>query len=314
MKLILGTMTFGGQVKEDAAAAALIDRFTASGNTELDTAYEYCEGRTEELLGRVLPAKGRAPVYLASKVKPVNEQGLQPQEVRRQLDVSLRRLGRDSVDLLYLHAPDLKTPIERTLEACAELHQAGKFRDFGLSNYAAWQVAEVVETCRREGWMVPRVYQGLYNAVTRDVERELFPCLRNYGMSFYAYNPLAGGLLTGKYKSIDELPNDGRFATNKQYQSRYWKQDYFGVIAELGKACAAQGISPLQAALSWLIHHSLMDAAHGDGIILGITQMQHLQANLAACAGAKALDPSIIDVLDRGWELIQPNCFKYFRT
>ena len=113
------------------------------------------------------------------------------------------------------------------MQACFELFQQGKFRHFGLSNFAAWQVAEVVELCRRHGWMEPEVYQGMYNALTRDVERELFPCLRNYGMRFYAYNPLAGGLLTGKHLSMEQIPEDGRFNRERGYLDRYWKQDYF---------------------------------------------------------------------------------------
>ncbi len=88
-------------------------------------------------------------------------------------------------------------------------------------------MAEVVEICRRNGWMQPTVYQGMYNAMTRDVETELFPCLRHYDISFYAYNPLAGGLLTGKYQSILSIPDTGRFRKDYGYRSRYWKDDYF---------------------------------------------------------------------------------------
>ncbi len=243
---------------------------------------------------------------------PWNDEGLQPQQVKRQMAQTLERLGRDSVDLLYLHSPDLDTPIERTLEACFELYQQGHFRDFGLSNYASWQVAEIVELCRGQGWMQPRVYQGMYNALTRDVERELFPCLRNYGMSFYAYNPLAGGLLTGRYTSAKNLPKEGRFVDRDNYLERYWKQEYFDALQALFEACAAHGIDPVKAAFSWLVNHSLLDAGEGDGIILGVSSMAHLQANLAACEQPPLAD-EIVELFERGWQLVKADCFRYFR-
>ena len=311
MKQILGTMTFGDQVDQDTAQS-MLDVFLASGQHELDTAYQYCDGRTEKLLGVLLPPEKRKGLYIASKVNPWDGEGLQPEEIKKQFEEILRRLGRDSIDLLYLHSPDLETPVVRTLECCFELYQQGKFRDFGLSNYASWQVAEVVEICRREGWMEPIVYQGMYNALTRDVERELFPCLRNYGISFNAYNPLAGGLLTGKYKSLDDFPDSGRFSENKGYQGRYWKQDYFEVLQKLGEACKEHGLTPTQAAMSWLVNHSLLDSEQGDGIIIGVTKIEHLKANMAASKSAP-LDQAILDILDQGWEIIKPNCFRYFR-
>jgi len=311
MKLILGTMTFGDQV-EQADAETLLQAFTEAGHDELDSAHTYCDGRTEEMLGRMLPPPARAKLYLASKVNPWHDDGLQPVEVKRQMAEILHRLGSDSVDLLYLHSPDLDTPVEQTLEACFELFQQGSLRHFGLSNFASWQVAEVVEICRRNGWMEPTVYQGMYNALTRDVERELFPCLHNYGIRFYAYNPLAGGLLTGKHLSLDDLPDSGRFSVERGYVDRYWKKEYFDVLRELQNACAESGLKPVAVAMSWLINHSRMDAARGDGIILGASSLDHLRQNMAACEQAP-LDASILDILDRGWEIIKPDCFRYFR-
>ena len=311
MKLILGTMTFGDQV-DQTSAETLLATFTGAGHDELDTAHTYCEGRTEEMLGRMLTPATRSELVIASKVNPWNDGGLQAAEVRRQFDEILQRLGSDSIDLLYLHSPDLDTPVAQTLEACFELFQQGKFRHFGLSNFAAWQVAEVVELCRRNGWMEPEVYQGMYNALTRDVERELFPCLRNYGMRFYAYNPLAGGLLTGKHLSMEQIPEDGRFNRERGYVERYWRRDYFDVLQELQGACVNHGIKPVDVAMSWLVNHSLLDSTRGDGIILGASSGAHLEQNMAACTQAP-LPQTLLDILDRGWEIIKPNCFRYFR-
>ena len=311
MKLILGTMTFSDQVDQDTAKT-MVDLFTESGNFELDTAYQYCDGRTEELLGAIMPPQKRKNLYLASKVNPWNDQGLQPAQIRIQMAEILGRLETDYLDLLYMHSPDLNTPIAQSLECCFELYQQGKFKSFGLSNFASWQVAEVAEICRQNGWMRPSVYQGMYNSLTRDVERELFPCLRNYGIRFYAYNPLAGGLLTGKYQSIDEIPDSGRFISRHNYQPRYWKKDYFDVLQNLREAGRGANLKPTDLAMSWLVNHSQLDSEKDDGIILGVSKTEHLIDNMKSCTQAP-LDQSILDILDEGWEIIKPNCFKYFR-
>lgn len=311
MKQILGSMTFGDQVDQHTAETMLAE-FTNAENYEIDTAHIYCEGRTEEMLGRLLPPAARDKLYIASKVNPWNDDGLKPASVKKQMAEILQRLGTDQVDLLYLHSPDLETPVAETLQSCFELFQQRKFSYFGLSNYASWQVAEVVETCRRNGWMEPTVYQGMYNALTRDVERELFPCLRNYGIRFNAYNPLAGGMLTGKHLSMDDIPDSGRFNVERGYLDRYWKQDYFNVLQEMQTACQEFDLKPIEVAFSWLVHHSLLDDELGDGIILGASKVEHLLQNMVACQHAP-LNQSILDILDRGWEIIKPNCFRYFR-
>ena len=149
MKPILGTMTFGEQVDQETSRA-MLDLFASHGGIEIDTANGYTEGRSETILGALL--SDERP-YTASKVNPWNDQGLQPQQIRKQLEQSLQRLGTSQIDLLYLHAPDPETPITDTLECCFEMFQEGKFKEFGLSNYAAWQVAEIVELCRQHGWM-----------------------------------------------------------------------------------------------------------------------------------------------------------------
>ncbi|MFT5505471.1 MAG: aflatoxin B1 aldehyde reductase [Gammaproteobacteria bacterium] len=311
MKSILGTMTFSDQVDAESSRI-MLEKHQASGNQEIDTANQYNKGQTELLLGDLISAEQRSNFFIASKVHPWNEQGLKPDQVKQQIETSLQRLKTDYFDLLYLHSPDLETPIEQTLLACFDAFQKGQFRHFGLSNFAAWQVAEAVEICRSNGWMMPTVYQGMYNALTRDVEKELFSCLRHYEISFYAYNPLAGGLLTGKYLSAEKPPETGRFRESYQYRNRYWKADYQNVLEELATQTTHLNLKPVNIAMSWLIHHSQMDTAQGDAIILGASRIEQLDENLAAMH-SPALDASILDILDRGWELIKPNCFKYFR-
>ncbi len=183
MKTILGTMTFSGQVDIDTASQ-MVQGFKVAGHQELDTAFVYNKGQTEVLLGELQQRGELAGTLLASKANPSAPGGLSAASVEKQLTTSLERLAMSSVDLYYLHMPDLDVPIRDSLRAIAGLHRQGKFQRFGLSNYAAWQVAEIVEICRAEGWIEPTVYQGMYNALTRDVERELLPCLNNYGISF----------------------------------------------------------------------------------------------------------------------------------
>ena len=311
MKLVLGTMTFSDQVDRNGTAA-MLELFADQGHRELDTAYQYNDGKTETLLGELGPRIGSLGLVIATKANPWDGDGLKPAEIHKQVATSLERLQRDSVDLLYLHAPDLDTPIAESLAAVAELDEAGCFERFGLSNFAAWQVAEVVELCRARGWRAPTVYQGLYNALNRDVERELFPCLRNYGISFYAYNPLAGGLLTGKHRALDAAPQPGRFSDNKAYQDRYWKADYFASLDRFVAACEAADLTPTEAALRWLVHHSRMSGDHDDAIILGASRIDHLEQNLAAARGGE-LPKAVTDALDQGWDNVKADCFRYFR-
>ena len=311
MKVILGTMTIGDQV-DSSGARTMIEEFRSAGCTELDTAYKYCEGGTEKILGEILDPSARGDWYLATKANPWDSGGLKSESVFKQLEESLARMKTDYVDLLYLHAPDLNTPIEETLGACQELHQAGKVRALGLSNYASWQVAEAVHMSEAKGWIRPTVYQGMYNALTRDVERELLPCLGNYGLSFYVYNPLAGGMLTGKHNSYSEEPAEGRFRGNDMYLDRYWKPDYFEAIGRLTEACRQSDISPAAAALRWLVNHSFLSAEKGDGIILGASKVGHLAENLASCAQG-SLPPAVVETFDSVWEIVSPACPKYFR-
>ena len=336
MQLVLGTMTFGSQV-ERSDAAHLVRRFRERGHRLLDTAYVYNDGATETLLGALREAdEGVRALPIAGKANPSVAGGLTAASLEKQLTTSLGRLGTESLDLFYLHMPDLDTPIETTLAAVAEQHAAGRFRRFGLSNYAAWQVAEIVGLCRENGWPRPVVYQGMYNALTRDVERELFPCLARFGIDFHVYNPLAGGLLSGKYRSVDELPSDGRFAGNESYQARYWKREYFDVIARFADLARARDIEPAAAALRWLVHHSALSAAArdetsggvaespprgvsddapasgGHAIILGASSEAHLVANLDACEQGPLPD-ELVAALDEGWETVRPACIKYFR-
>uniref|UniRef100_A0A3Q2WZ53 Aflatoxin B1 aldehyde reductase member 4-like n=1 Tax=Haplochromis burtoni TaxID=8153 RepID=A0A3Q2WZ53_HAPBU len=187
---LLGTMGFGGRADAEQSLE-MVKAFLDRGHNQVDTAFMYVDGKSETIIGGMNLPK---TVSIATKANPWDGKTLKPESVRSQLETSLQRLRTDCVDLFYLHAPDHQNPIEDTLRACNDLHKEGKFKELGLSNYVSWEVAEIVCICRHNNWIVPTVYQGMYNATTRQVETELLPCLRYYGMRFYAYNPLAGSL------------------------------------------------------------------------------------------------------------------------
>ena len=309
--IALGTMTFGGQTNEKDAAA-MLDMFLSEGHTWVDTAFMYAQGRSEKILGRLLKGRKRDRVFLATKaypgqLGPGKPKGLTPGSVRGQLEMSLKRMKQECVDLFYLHAPDNETPLEVTLEACAALRAEGKLREIGMSNYASWQVAEAVMICLKNDWPAPIIYQGMYNAVTRDVERECIPACRHFGVDFIAYNPLAGGLLTGKHADPAAQPESGRFS-GAYYRERFWKQEYFAAVAAVGEAAQRARISLGEAALRWLLHHS-----GSDGLLLGASKVEHLRANLAACRKGP-LGKALVTAFDEAWEITRPACQQYFRN
>jgi aflatoxin B1 aldehyde reductase len=310
-RMILGTMNFGRQIDE-AAADRMLGMFLEQEYNEIDTANNYAEGASEEILGRILTPERRGKVYLATKANPFGDGSLRPESIVLQVETSLRRLKADSVDLLYLHAPDLKTRIEVTLEACQKLFKQGKFRELGLSNYASWQVADIWHLCRQNGWGTPSVYQGMYNALTRDVERELFPAIRNFGIRFYAYNPLAGGFLTGRYTQLSEAPLEGRFKLQQLYLERYWKKPYFEALGIIRKASERAELSLTQAALLWIQNHSSLKGPHRDGVIIAASSLEQWETNLRSLGGE--LPAEVARAMDQAWEMARSSCPQYFRT
>lgn len=177
----------------------------------MDTSYNYCSGTSEELLGeldwksngilvdtKLYPSKAWASTMTSGG--GAGETGIShsPQDVRKYVDKQLAAVKTDKLASWFLHGPDRSTPFEDTLRAVNDMYKEGKFERFGVSNYMAWEVAEICCICEKNGWVKPSVYQGLYNMLQRNVEAELFPCLRKFGMSFVAFNPLLGGLLFQK--------------------------------------------------------------------------------------------------------------------
>jgi aryl-alcohol dehydrogenase-like predicted oxidoreductase len=276
-RVCLGTMTFGAQADE-AVAASMVDAALDHGVNFFDTANVYAGGRSEETLGRVLAGR-RDRVVLASKVgikvgDGPADSGLSRAAIEKAVEDSLRRLRTDRLDLYYLHQPDPATPPEESLEALARLVRAGKVRHVGASNYAAWQVCRLLWLADKNGWPPIRVVQPMYNLLARGIEPELLPMARALSVGVVAYNPLAGGLLTGKHKPAAPLAGT-RFELMPAYKDRYWHPANFAAVGELARAAAAAGRSLAGLALAWVLHHTPVD-----GVIVGASRPEQLRENL----------------------------------
>ena len=310
MKLVLGTMTFGPQVNK-INSKLILNLFLEAGFREIDSAYVYNNGDTEKILGEILP-NNSSSFHLATKANPRITGKLDRNAVIDQLNESLKRFNKESVDILYFHFPDPKTPIEEPLEAFYELYQQGRVKELGLSNFPAWKVVEIYYMCKNRGWPVPTVYQGLYNGLSRKVENELFPAIRNLGMRFYAFNPLAGGLLSGKYNNFEDTPLEGRFTLRPNYQDRYWKKSFFNALKMLSAECKKFNIPIAEAAYRWLAFHSELNENLGDGIIIGASKLKQVEQNIKALEKGE-LPESIVNSFERAWDEAKVDCPDYFK-
>jgi 1-deoxyxylulose-5-phosphate synthase len=277
--LTLGTMTFGGQTDE-GTARTMVDMCLERGVNHLDTANVYNAGVSEEFLGRILAGR-RDRFVVATKVGQKMgdgpyEAGLAPTAIRLAIDASLRRLNTDYVDLYYLHLPDYAVPIEQTLAAMNELMQIGKVRHVAVSNYASWQICKMLWLAEKNGWAAPVAVQPMYNLLARRVEAELMPCCQEFGLAVIPYNPLAGGLLTGKHTQQGPISGT-RFERMPMYRDRYWQAENFAAVERLKRIAEAEGRSPTRLAMRWV-----MDRPGVTSVILGASRLEHLQENLAA--------------------------------
>jgi aflatoxin B1 aldehyde reductase len=302
-------------------SAAILDVFQKFGHNEIDSARTYGRGSSEEYLGK-LKWQERG-IVLDTKLSPRNRMGTaagythKPADVRRGIQESLAALQTDKVDMWYLHAPDHTTPYEETLREVNNLYNEGLFRRFGISNYAAWEVAQICEICIRNGWKKPDAYQGVYNALHRAVEPELFPCLRHYGIAFYEFNPLAGGFLTDRYqRDTHEHEPGSRFDPSKtqgtHYRGRYWNDVYFDALDIVRPVAAKLGISTAEAALRWVNHHSEMKREFGDAVIIGASSAKQLEENLTNLEKGPLPD-ELVKAFDEGWAVAKSVVKPYFK-
>jgi len=296
----LGTMTFGDQLDLDEAKN-LVRLARDAGINFLDTANVYAAGRSEALVGQII--KGiRDSVVLATKVgiptSADDNRPLSAESVRRACEASLGRLQTDRIDLYYLHQPDWSTPIDETLEAMRDLVAKGLVRAVGVSNYPAWQIAEMRVEAEASGLPLVSVAQQQYNLLSRRLEEEYSAFARSRGVATVVYNPLAGGLLTGKHREATSPSEDGRFSSST-YRDRYWNREQLEAVEDLGRLADARGLTLTELSLRWLLSNDLVSV-----VLLGASRREQLVENLAAVS-EEPLDPEAHEVCDAVWSKLR---------
>jgi aryl-alcohol dehydrogenase-like predicted oxidoreductase len=309
----LGTMQFGGQTSE-ADSLSIMDYAFEHGINIFDTANSYIDGEGEKVVGKGLKGR-RDKIILATKVggqvgKGPNSSGLCRRYIMASVDASLKRLGTDYIDIYYMHVPDYDTGLEETLETMNTLVKAGKIRYIAVSNYASWQMADMLAICEKHGYVPVMVCQNVYNLLNRGVEPELIPFLKAHNIGMFAYNPIAGGFLTGKYSP--GVPAQGtRFSDThnqaKRYQERYWTDENFAAVEKLKKIAGENGMSILQLAMKWCAQQRMITS-----LLNGVSRLSQLEQNIASLEG-EPLSKEILKQCDEVWVSLAGNVFAYNR-
>jgi 1-deoxyxylulose-5-phosphate synthase len=303
-RLCLGTMIFGTQCDE-SQSIAILDEAAALGFTFVDTADAYPvppgqvpAGATEEIVGRWLKGRRNEFVVATKFANPMgqgaNDQGASRKHMIEACEASLRRLQTDRIDLYYAHKWDESTPIDETMEAFDRLLRDGKILYVGISNFSAWQLglAHAVAAERR---LAPiAALQPRYNLLYRAAERDLFSFCRAVGIGVMPYNPLAAGMLTGKYRRGSEPPAESRFGWGdygRMYQGRYWSDEMFRVVETLVSISQEEQMAPAQVSLAWVLHQNVVTSA-----IVGASRPEQLRENVKALD--KKLSEDSIRLLD----------------
>jgi voltage-dependent potassium channel beta subunit len=294
-------LTFGGTVEEDTAVECIHRAFELGVNF-FDTANAYARGRSEEVVGRALAELRRDDVVLATKVffpmgDGPNDSGLSRKHVWEQAHHSLRRLGVDHIDLLQCHRYDEHTPLEETCRAFDDLIRKGTILYWGTSEWNADQLAHAVSLCRAEGWAPPVSNQPQYSALYRRIERRVLPVSSELGLGNVVWSPLAMGVLTGKYRSPDDIPSDSRAAGDgASFMQNWLEQETLDAVARLAPLAEEAGCTMAQLALAWCLRQPAVSS-----VIVGATKTSQVDDNVAAAD----LDvPS--DLLEQVSETLRP--------
>jgi aryl-alcohol dehydrogenase-like predicted oxidoreductase len=301
----IGTMFFGTQVNEEEAVKTL-DLAFEKGVNMFDTADAYGLGKSEEIVGKAIKNK-RQSVVLATKIghrggRGPNDSGLSREHIIQGVEVSLKRLSTDYIDIYYAHTPDYATPIEETLRAFDSLVEQGKVRYVACSNIRAWQLTKSLWVSDKNNLARYDCIQSVYNLLTRDVEYELLPCCAAEGVGVTVFNPLAAGFLTGKYDLNQPPPADNRFGrerTGKREQELYWSPANFQAVAKLKKVAEDHGRTLTQFSLAWIINNPVVSSA-----VVGASSAKQLEDNV------KAVDIKLTDeekkACDAVWQELRP--------
>ncbi len=256
---------FGGATDEPTAAR-IVARAWDQGVNFIDTADGYNAGRSEEIVGRAIKAHRSWWVLATKCANPTGEgpnaRGVSRRHVFDAVDGSLRRLGVDAIDLLYLHKEDHATPLAETVRALADLLRAGKIRYFGVSNYRSWRVAEICRLCDDAGIDRPIASQPLYNALNREVEVEHLPACDHFGLGVVPYSPLARGVLTGKYApnvAPDPASRAGR--RDRRMMESEWRPESLAIAQDIAAHARERGVKPGHFAFAWVLNNRFVTAA-----------------------------------------------------
>ena len=273
-QLCFGTMSFGGDADE-RACGEMYRACREAGINFFDTADQYNKGRSEEILGELARAERDSLVIATKCFNPtgsdVNARGASRRHVSRAVEASLKRLGTDRVEILYLHHYDALTPLDEQMRALEDLVRAGKVLYPAVSNFAAWQAQSALGLQERAGWARLQAIQPMYNLLKRQAEVELLPMAQANGVSVFPYSPAAGGLLSGKYAEHQT----GRLTSNKMYQARYGEPWAHETAAGFSGFCRQRGLHPMSAAVAWVGSHPAVTAP-----IIGARSVEQLRASL----------------------------------
>jgi aryl-alcohol dehydrogenase (NADP+) len=297
-RLCLGTMTFGLQ-SDEATGAAIMDKAAEAGVDFIDTSDAYplggglsTRGRTEEIIGRWLAGQ-RDQFILATKCfVPMGPAPMDGGNSRRHImsavEGSLRRLNTDYIDLYQLHGYDRNTPIDETLSALDDLVHAGKVRYVGCSNFMTYQLVRAIGRSQTLGLVSFDSIQPRYNLLFREIEREMLPFCEEDGVGVIPYNPIAGGLLSGKHHKTAGPSDGSRFTLGNagpMYQDRYWHERMFDTVEEVRKLADQAAVPLVTLAVAWVLANKAVTAP-----IIGASRPEQLDASLAAASYALAPD------------------------
>jgi aryl-alcohol dehydrogenase-like predicted oxidoreductase len=298
--LSLGSMLFGGQTNAQQAEA-LINHALEAGINSIDTADIYGRGRSEEVIGAALATNGlRDRLVLASKVhvqmdaSNPNSGGNTRKHIIEGCHASLRRLKTDYLDVYYIHRPSTQVPIDETLRALDDLVRAGDVRYIGSSSFAAWQLLESLWAAKEYGLNRFVVEQSPYHLLDRQIERELIPMSQSYGIGITVWSPLAGGMLTGKYQSTTNKPEDSRFSGNKsdKWTIGHFQPAVFDVIKTLEVLAKQKNTTVTQLALAWILHNPAVSS-----VVVGARNLAQLTEQLVSVE--VKFEPDELQLLDQ---------------
>jgi aflatoxin B1 aldehyde reductase len=334
----LGLMTYGPKAFPDARVTSVeelqkhLDTFQKLGYSEIDTARIYMNGEQEKFTAQAgWKEKG---LQVTTKSYPLAPKAHTATNLRKDLETSLSSLDTEQVEIFYLHAADRSVPFTETFEAANAMFLEGKFKQLGLSNYSAYEVAEIVMLCDARGWVKPTIYQGVYNVISecmqnalapnyfiyilclaRNLETEVIPACHRFGLDVVIYNPLAGGLLSGKFAPSAQGADvtDGRFDTKTFlgpiYRSLYFNKSSFEALEVIQEAASKHNLSLIEVALRWCVHHSALKTSKqggNDGVLIGVSKVEQIEQNVADLRKGP-LPEEVVQALDKAWLITKAN-------